>query len=360
MSILWSYLLRQYGKIFALSILTFIAILVVSRLETVAEFAALGTPLSKIFLFLTYQIPYVLPLAIPISSLIAAMILFLSLSHSHELTALRSSGFSIFKIITPLLFAALFLCSLSFYICSEVATTAHLKTRKMAYEFSSVNPLILLQNSKIAKLQGAFVSMEPVKPGERVKNVQIAGKLNRRLFLYLIEDLQLKDGVLEGKNATFISSHKNRLAIENQRMSKTSASDFAFLLRPKGWKIANDHLNFALLRARQASLKSRGGPKMEKNLIKSRSEIARRFSLSFSVFTFTLMGIACGIEISRNQSKRGIITAVLLGAFSLLSFFIAHELDHLFFLSLALLVFPHILIGAVVFLALFRVQRGHE
>ncbi len=357
---LWKYLLFQYLKVLLLSILTFITVLVVSRLETIAHFAALGAPWTQISLFTLYQIPYVLPIAIPLSSLLSAMLLFIGMSQSQELTSLRASGYSLFNILAPILFAATLLFCMTFYISSEVATVAHLKTRKMVHDFGSVNPLILLQNARIAKLQGAYVAMKPVRLGEEAKEVLIGGRAKDHLFLYMVENLDLKAGEFQAKNISLLSEHEGRLAIENLKSMHTKASDFAFLLRSKGWKIANDHLNFGLLRARKAYLQKMGGPKMKKNLIKNQSEVIRRFSVSFAAFTFTLMGAVLGMEISRQFHKRGIVLAALLSSLALLSFFIAHELDHLFWISTLLLILPHLLILGAVFFALFRLQRGIE
>lgn len=92
MPVFWWYLLKNYLKVQILSVFSFIAILLVSRLEEIAQFAALGAKLSYLALFILYQIPYVLPIAIPISCLISAMLLFQRLSHTHELTALRAGG----------------------------------------------------------------------------------------------------------------------------------------------------------------------------------------------------------------------------------------------------------------------------
>ena len=357
---LWNYLLRQYFKVLALSILTFITILVVSRLETIAHFATLGAPLSKITLFTLYQIPYVLPIAIPLSSLLSAMLLFMGMSQAHELTSLRASGYSLSKILAPILFAATLLFCLTFYISSEVATTAHLKTRQMVHNFGSVNPLVLLQNARIAKLQGAYVAMEPVKVGELARDVIVAGRVKDHPFLYMVKKLGLKSGEFQAEQISLLSEHGGSLAVENLKTMQTKASDFAYLLRPKGWKIANDHLNFSLLRARHAHLQKMGGPKMRKNLIKNQSEIVRRFSVSFAAFTFTLMGAALGMEISRQKNKRGILIAAILSSTALISFFVAHELDHLFWMSTLLLTLPHLLILAAVFWTLSRLQRGIE
>ncbi len=360
MSILWNYLLKQYFKVFVLAIFTFIAILVVSRLETIAHFATLGAPWSTIALFTLYQIPSVLPIAIPLSSLLSVMLLFIAMSRAHELTCLRASGYSLATILAPILCAATLLFSVTFYLTSEVVTSAHVKSRKMVHDFGSVNPLILLQNARIAKLQGAYVAMEPVKVGEEAKAVIIAGRVKERLLLYMIEKLRLKSGELEASTISLLSEHDNRLVIENVERVHTRASDFAFLLHPKGWKVANDHLNFGLLRARKAYLQKLGGPKMRKNLVKNKSEVVRRFSVSFAAFTFTLMGAILGMEISRRESRFSIVSAALLSAIALLCFFIAHELDHLFWISLLLLTLPHLLILSATGWAFFKLQRGIE
>ena len=360
MTIVWKHLLYNYLKVLLLSVLTFIALLVVSRLETIAQFATLGTPLLTITRFTLYQIPFVLPIAIPLSSLLSALLLFNQMSRSGELTALRSVGYSLGQILQPLLFASLLLFSATFYLTSEIATTAHLKTRQMVHDFGSVNPLILLQNARIAKLRGASVSLTPVKSGEEVKDVIVATRAKDQLLLYLTKNLRLENGELKAKTVSLLSRPDGRIAIENQESMRTRASDFAFLLRPKGWKIANDHLNFSLLRARRMHLSQMGGPKMEKNLIKNRSEVVRRFAVSFSALSFTFLGALLGMQISRHESRRGILIAASLSALALVSFFIAHELDHLFWISTLLLTAPHILILIAVWIAFIRLQRGIE
>ncbi|MCH9610482.1 MAG: hypothetical protein S4CHLAM81_01260 [Chlamydiales bacterium] len=360
MTILWRHLLSNYFKVLLLALFTFISILVVSRLETIAHFATMGAPLSTITLFTLYQIPYVLPIAIPLSSLLSALLLFSQMSQTQELTSLRASGFGLRQILAPIIFAATLLFCLTFYLTSEVATTAHLKTRKMAYNFGSVNPLILLQNARVAKLQGAHVEMEPIRAGERAKNVLIASRLKEDLVMYTAKELDLQGGFLQAREVALLTPSWERLTIESQQSMRTKASDFAFLLRPKGWKIANDHLNFSLLKARRSYLKKMGGPKMAKNLVKNRSEVVRRISVSFAAFSFTMMGAVLGMEISRRRTKRGIWIATFLSALALVSFFVAHELDHLFWISTLLLTLPHLLILGALFWALARLQRGIE
>ena len=67
MPIIWRYLLRSYFQVLALSVSSFIAILLVLRFQEIARFASSGTAQLKVLLFTLLQIPYILPIAIPVS-----------------------------------------------------------------------------------------------------------------------------------------------------------------------------------------------------------------------------------------------------------------------------------------------------
>src|SRR5262249_35116763 len=103
MPILWRYLLGHYLKVLVLCVLAFVAILLATRLDEIAHFATLGPEGMVILSFPLHQIPYILPIAIPISCLISAMLLIQRLSHTHEMTAIRASGLSLRMILCPIL-----------------------------------------------------------------------------------------------------------------------------------------------------------------------------------------------------------------------------------------------------------------
>ena len=119
--ILWRYALQGYLRVFFLSVCTFIAVLLVSRFKEIARFAALSSDPLKTGLFLVYQFPLILPMAIPISALIASILLFQRLSRTYELTALRASGLSLGSILSPLLFGSLLPSLLNFSLAAEIS-----------------------------------------------------------------------------------------------------------------------------------------------------------------------------------------------------------------------------------------------
>jgi lipopolysaccharide export system permease protein len=369
MPVFWWYLLKNYLRVFLLCVVSFIAILLVVRLEEIAQFATIGAKPSYIFFFTLYQIPYILPIAIPISCLISAWILFQRLSHTHELTALRAGGLGLHTLTAPILIAGAFLGLTTFYIASEMATASHLATRKMVYDLTSVNPLVLLQSAKIAKLKNAFVQMDPIRNGQEAQDLVIAvnDSSGKRLNVCLAKRLELSGKDLMAKQVSLIScapslAKWDHLIIENQKNMSSEAPQFAFLLRKAGWKIANDHLKFSLLRARMAHLRSENHqePKTLRVLHKCQTEMIRRLSVGLCAFTFTLVGIAFGMEISRNGSKRAIFCVLLLTALSLISFCIAKELGHRFILASALFLMPHVVMIGVSSWTLSRLNRGIE
>src|SRR5271166_4170240 len=102
MPTVWRYLLRSYFQVFLLSIASFVSALFVMRFKDIAEFATLNSDGLSIFLFSLYQLPYILPLAIPISCIISSILLFQKMSTSQELTALRAAGMGLKTLLFPL------------------------------------------------------------------------------------------------------------------------------------------------------------------------------------------------------------------------------------------------------------------
>lgn len=349
------YLLSNYLKILLLSTTSFILLLIVCRLEAIAQFASFGTPLSYLCFFILYQIPCILPMVIPLACLLASLLVFKKLSNDNELTALRASGFSLKKIISPLCFISIILSFINFYITSELATKYHLATKEMLYTFTAENPLLVLKKSNIAN--ASHVQMDLVNRNT-AKDLFIALRQNEKLHFVVAKKITVQDESIEGKNITIISSSKagekdnGSLIIENQEVLETSATDFANIANKKNLRITDDHLKLKHLLMRKDRLK------IKNNLNRCYSEMVRRFSLGLSVFTFSLMGAAFGMEIRRHKKQINIVYLMLLTALTLVAFFAGKGFGHIFWLSSTLFLSPHIIIIALSCIFLSRIRRG--
>lgn len=382
MPILWRLLLSHFFKIVFFCVLAFVSILLTMRLDDIAHFAALGAPLSYILLFTFFQIPYILPIALPISCLIAALILVQRLSSSHELTALRACGFSIKNILMPILLAAALLSFCNFWMVSEIATRSHLTTNLLKNDMRSINPLLLLNNKHLMRLKGIyFDGLGPSKVGESASQVVLVvpNSHQQRLNLLVADLLRSTSEVFIGQGVTFVSSLDaaqedgyDHLLIENMEESITSTEDFSQLLQKKVWTVNNDYLSTKLLLIRieeqKMALKKGEDEHLDRAQIKqlkaafnrSRSEITRRVSMALAPFTFTLMGAAFGINISRRKSRKLIYLPIILTTFFLTAFFTAKAADQYLYLASLLYSIPHLLIIVISLLVLKRVEKGIE
>lgn len=379
--IIWRYLLTHYIKVLSLSAIAFIAILLTSRLDDIAHFASLGAEGIYVLYFTLYQIPYILPIAIPISALISALLLIQRLSSSHELTALRASGLSLKAILAPLLIFAAYLSALNFYIVSEIATESHLVANTLKSELRQINPLLLLHNKHMMRLKGIFFdTWGESKIGESASDAIIAvpGKGDKPMNLIIAKNLEATDTSFLASQLTYVTPLQkgnndefDRFVVENMKKSTTPIQDFSKTLHKNIFKIKNDHLKLGLLLARiedeKNSLNKAEGlfekdsiKTLQQSINRGYTEILRRFSIAFAVFTFTLMGLSFGASISRAKSNRSLIFLISLAVLYLTCFFVEQSIEYPFTVSLILYMAPHLVIIFFSWLNLSRLSKGIE
>jgi lipopolysaccharide export system permease protein len=382
MPILWRYLISYFLKVTLTCVVAFVAILLTMRLDEIAHFAGLGAPLDVIFLFALYQIPYILPLAIPLSCLIASFLVIQRLSHTHELIALRACGFSLKDILTPLLLTAAFLSLVNFWFISEVATQSHLKTNLLKNELRSINPLLLLHNKHLMRLKGFyFDSFGDSYIGESSNDVILAipNKHQRRINLLIAKQFKVDPLSFIGEEVTLLTgkaSHQEQafddLLVENMKKAVSDIQDFADLLQKKIWTINSDYLQFSLLlkrienqqqliqKSEMQGMKKQEIKSLRMHLNRSVSEIVKRFAIGLAAISFTLMGASFGLSISRQQNKRPLIYLIVLTIFYLVTFFAAKGLDSYFIWATSLYLIPHLVIIGFSLVALNRIAKGNE
>lgn len=382
MPIIWRFLLDQYLRVFLLCTTAFIAVLFTMRLEEIARFVTLGASFSIVIGFMLHQIPYILPIAIPISCLISATLLIQKLSHTHELTALRSCGMALHDILKPILLAAACLTVINFYIVSEMATHSHLNAGMLKSELRSVNPLLLAHNKHLMELKGFyFNAFGSSHMGESAEDVVLAmpNKSNNRLNLLIARSMESAPEVFHGNDITVLTSMQDKnqedydsLMLENIEQASVSLRDFSQMVQKKVWTVNNDHLRMPLLLARieveNRSLEEaqkKGSPEadikqIQRNMNRGYSEIMRRLSVAIAVFTFSLMGAAFGVNIGRGRSHRGLYYVVGLSALYLIAYFAAKAMDHVVITASLLYFVPHILIVCLSIWVLRRANCGIE
>lgn len=362
MPILWRYLLRNYFQVFFLCVSAFISVLLVLRFQEIARFITSGASFTKVALFTLYQIPYILPIAIPISCLISSLLLFQKLSFHQEITALRTIGLSLQKIVFPILSSGFLLVLLNSMVAFELAPICRSKARMLIYETVTSNPLFILQKQSPVKLKNMYIDLQVSKGAKSAEDVIIALKNNSsRLGIFSFKNLSLVDEELEGNTISYISSFDSKqeygfdhLMVENQDHMKIKAIQLGQFMQHTNWLSHHDYLTLRMLLAKQ---RLETHVKIPKKIL---IEISRRISIAFSAFTFTLIGTCLGLQIGRNRSKKKAIWAISLAAFFMLCFIIAKSMYPNAILAIGLLLIPHPLIAWASFRQLRLVSKGIE
>lgn len=321
MPTLWRYLLRSYFQVFFLCVSGFIAVLLVTRFQEIARLAALNPNLGKIFLFTLFQIPYILPIAFPISGLIAAILLLQRLSHTHELTALRASGIGISALRTPLLMTAFVLSLINFAFVAEVTPRCRFHSYTLLHDAATINPLFLMKKSKMLNLQDSYVDMKMTHLGKEAKDVLFVVKnaSSDRLSLMSAKKFSVDDNLMTGKSVALISTIPEEdgfdsLVIENQETMSTSASALSSIMQKRTHKIGFEHLPLGALISSFSDHTAR--PKTVK---RAQFELYRRIFSPCATFAFTFLGFSLGMQIGRERKRKGIYLAILLSAMTFIS-----------------------------------------
>ncbi|MBS0625854.1 MAG: LptF/LptG family permease [Verrucomicrobia bacterium] len=357
MPILWRYLLQSYLRVFLLSVSTFISVLFVLRFKDIARFAALSADFLKTGLYVVYQFPLILPIAIPISALIASLLLFQRLSRSYELTALRASGLSLKTLVAPLLFASALLSLVNFSISAELSPFCRREVKTLLYRKTSANPLILLQRQQLVRLKNAYLNMAIKDDGQSAKDlIAIAyNESNGRLSLISAKKLWIDGETLFGKEMAILSHLPadtfDQLVLENQSLMSTSAPLLSKAIKKSRPNIDANALSYRHLKIQ---LKESSDKKSRLAFI----EILRRFSLSGAVFSFTLLGCAYGIELGRTPGRKNLLAALAWTLLVLVSYLLGKSLRaHPLIATVALLI-PHPILWAASIRKFLSVSRG--
>jgi lipopolysaccharide export system permease protein len=365
--ILWRYLLRSYFQILMLSVAAFVGVLIVMRFQEIARFATSGAAFYKVIGFGLLQIPYILPIALPTSCLISTLLLIQRLSHTHELTALRSCGVSLKNALTPLILASLFLSMINGLIASEVSPRCRALSKELVFGMATANPLFLLQKDSPVKMKHTYCEIGKLRDNTHAKDLLLFIKSNStdRIALVAFKELSINDDLVLGKQVSLISHAKaeggdikpgfDHLVIENEERMQTKAALLSQFLHSADWKASYEYLPLRLLLASKLTRADTQGLKKGAKL-----ELYRRLAVGFAPLAFTLIGLSCGIEIGRNRSNKGILWALCLAALFFSCLMAAKSMERFPLIGALLFFAPYLLIFGFCMRAFKRILRGQE
>ena len=211
-----------------------------------------GLEISIILELLLYVSASLIPLALPLAMLLSSIMTFGNLAENNELTALKSSGLSLYRIMRPLMVVVLLISLGTFYFSNYIIPIATLKWKALIYDIQETKiSKIITPGSYSNELEGLAIKVKNEKNGVfydvvihdhndpnivktvRSKQATLYNSSHGN-FLYL----HLKNGsVLEelGVNQSINLESRNRGSYYPSRRS--SFTDATYKISLKGFKL---------------------------------------------------------------------------------------------------------------------------
>lgn len=140
-NILDRYIIKKFLVIFTLIFISFIFVfIIITFFERIADVYEHNKPFSLFLTYIWYMIPEFVHYCLPVSSMTAALLTLGLLTKTNEITAMKASGMSVYRIIVPVVFLAFLVSVASFYLQEYIYPYSNKKAEEMINEIRDIPP----------------------------------------------------------------------------------------------------------------------------------------------------------------------------------------------------------------------------
>ena len=225
MRIISTYVLKEFLLYLFYCVLAFIAIFIlIDTVENIDSFIDSAMPVKILTLYYLLSLPYIIVLTLPVAMLIATMFSLSRLVSDNEITAMKSSGISLYRVLSPLYIFSLFIGIVTMVFAEEVVPTTNLyrkdiedlaKIRKMdrnadiSFSFSK-NREMDRQNVFLANRDGRIINTLLYRSHQQTAE---------RVYIFEPLDATKNSGDKSGENGGGFAGFKSRIDADSMTYS---------------------------------------------------------------------------------------------------------------------------------------------
>ncbi|OPX34383.1 hypothetical protein B1H10_03790 [candidate division KSB1 bacterium 4484_188] len=171
MFLLARYIIKEHIGPFLFSLAVIMFVFVTKFIvQYIGKIFGKGLSFTTIIEFIYLNLAWMLALAVPMSVLVAALMAFGRLSADNEITILKTSGISLYKIIRPVLFVAVLLTLAMFWFNDRVLPEYNHRARLLFYSISRKKPTLQLEEGVYITLGKFSILVDKIQKslGKRV------------------------------------------------------------------------------------------------------------------------------------------------------------------------------------------------
>lgn len=145
MVILWRHIVRTHVGPFLFSVVLVMGIFLLQFLmKFLDQLAGKGLSAAVIIELITMNLAWMLVLAVPMGVLVATLMAFGSMASNNEITAMRASGVSLYRMMAPVFIASILVCYLLIRFNNDVLPDANHQVRVLQTDISRKKPTLTL------------------------------------------------------------------------------------------------------------------------------------------------------------------------------------------------------------------------
>lgn len=315
MNIIYRYVLKELFKIFTISVGFLTMILFLDRILYLTELIInRGVSLIEVARIMAYISPAFLAMTIPISVLVASVVVFNQLSGDSEWIAMKANGWSFLDLMRPVLYFSLFAYIstnvIIFYalpwgnqsfkqiIYDIIRTRANLDIKPNVFNTDFDN-LVLLAKEKegTAILKSLFIADTSTTLMPKIIVAEEGAIVSNTEQLKI--QLQLKTGTIHDLG----EPRKNYQLLNFDRYDITLDLPNSENIQQRA-SMGNRELSIGKLRERIALLKREG-----KTTFAEEVELSKKFSIPYTCLIFGFIGAPLGIKSSRSGKSGSFVIA---------------------------------------------------
>lgn len=332
-----------------------------------------GVSPALLLKILGYMLPDVLRYALPLSMLIATVLVFNRMSADDEIIALKASGVGLWQIVAPGLLISVILCVAGLWLGMFLAPEMRYRSQLLNWQAMSSSPIAMLEPGSVTRINDTtsvrvggkspngllhdIHLFESGKDGSMLRDITARqGIINvnnsaQRLELILkdftVTELPLnreasKEGKFTGSKPAFLSADQITVPIE-----------YGTIQDNKGLKRKLKMMDVQMLLGDLRWNEARGN-----NVTEHWVEFQTRLALAFSPLAFLLLGIPFGIRQKRSETSSGLVTCIMIALFFYAFMLLADSLENYPALHPELIIWiPNLIFQAIGVASLMKLAR---
>jgi len=305
---LYRYLTREIVSPLFLGLVTFTAVLLMGRMLKLADMVvSKGVPVGELLLLIVYLLPNFALITIPMSLLLAVLLAFSRLSADSEITAIKASGTSLYRLLPPVMAIALAAYAVTTYVSLHALPAGNVAFKKLLYHVIegrlSLNLKEQVFNNSIPGLV-IYIDRSNEQDGS-LTGIMIQDERNPKE----ISTIFAATGTLDNDE----TNRKLRLNLTDGSIHQATAGEKYRRLDFREYVLTIDlskslknyvpnEQDMTLPEIRAALAKGEGKKKL---LIDMTLEIHRRFALPFACIIFAVVAMPLGIQNRRSGKAAG-------------------------------------------------------